>query len=318
MTEDERMRAERRAARLVRNRIVGAFVFRITESRPARNTGCLARASSPIMVLERVSLDPGSSAFLREADGSVGRVAEPRTISLVRDITADNGVSTLILVLDAPTRGIPVPDLARPLHAGDLALVPPGKGGTAGVRGNLLCLRMPLSSSPPIARRIDDPLIPALLRRAWALRSAEGEIARATVRLLDLLIEHALQASADSPRPTNARRAIDPRIARAVQHLEAHLAEPFAVADLAAVANLSPSHFARRFKAETGEPTWSYVQRRRCERARALLPDTTLPIAEIAHRCGFSHHAHLTRNFRNRYGLTPSMLRAYGAVPHDG
>ena len=101
----------------------------------------------------------------------------------------------------------------------------------------------------------------------------------------------------------------DRRLRRVVEYVEAHLAEPMTVADLATVAAMSPSHVSRAFRAATGEAVWAFVQRRRCERARALLATTRLPIAEVAYRTGFAGQAHLTTSLRRRYGATPGALR---------
>ena len=101
----------------------------------------------------------------------------------------------------------------------------------------------------------------------------------------------------------------DPRMARTIDYIEAHLGEALNVGEIAAVAAMSPSHFARAFRATTGEPVWAFVQRRRCERARALLATTRLPIAEVAFQTGFAGQAHLTTSLRRRYGATPGDLR---------
>ena len=101
----------------------------------------------------------------------------------------------------------------------------------------------------------------------------------------------------------------DKRIARAVEYLEAHLGENITIADLADAACLSVGHFSRTFKATLGEPVWSYVQRRRCERARDMLVLTSETIAEIAHKCGFSSQAHLTTSIKRRFGVTPAAFR---------
>ena len=105
---------------------------------------------------------------------------------------------------------------------------------------------------------------------------------------------------------------LDARLARAVDHAEAHLGEALSVAELAGAAAMSPSHFARAFRAATGEPVWAFVQRRRCERARDLLLATRLPLAEVAHQTGFASQSHLTTSLRGRYGATPGDLRRGG------
>jgi AraC family transcriptional regulator len=79
--------------------------------------------------------------------------------------------------------------------------------------------------------------------------------------------------------------------------------------DLADAAGLSPSHFARGFKASTGLPPHRYLIRLRIEHGQALLRDTDLPIAEVAAACGFAHQEHLTRAFGRWVGTTPACYR---------
>ena len=101
----------------------------------------------------------------------------------------------------------------------------------------------------------------------------------------------------------------DPRLARAIDYIEAHLGKDLTVREIAAIAGLSPGHFTRAFKATTGLAVWAYVQRRRGERAKELLLTTSRTIAEIAYDCGFAHQGHLTSWFKRQFGTTPGALR---------
>jgi AraC-like DNA-binding protein len=101
----------------------------------------------------------------------------------------------------------------------------------------------------------------------------------------------------------------DVRIARVIDYVEAHYGEALAVAELAAVAAMSPSYFSKCFKAQMNEPVWAYVQRRRCERAREQLITTREPIAHIAYACGFANQGHLTSVFKKMFGVTPGQSR---------
>ena len=51
------------------------------------------------------------------------------------------------------------------------------------------------------------------------------------------------------------------------------------------------------------------VVERRIERARQLLRTGDLALKEIAATCGFSDQAHMTRAFRQSYGVTPRRFR---------
>jgi AraC-like DNA-binding protein len=76
--------------------------------------------------------------------------------------------------------------------------------------------------------------------------------------------------------------------------------------------NCSRAHLYRVFAAQ-GETVADYVRELRLQRAYDLLAGDDASkerIGEIAFRCGFEDPVHFTRLFRQRFGLTPSMLRS--------
>jgi AraC family transcriptional regulator len=82
------------------------------------------------------------------------------------------------------------------------------------------------------------------------------------------------------------------------------------VDQMAAVARLSPSHFARQFKAATGLPPHQYVIARRVERAQQLLKsDDEVALAEVAVRVGFVDQSHFCFHFKRIVGVTPRQFR---------
>jgi AraC family transcriptional regulator len=79
---------------------------------------------------------------------------------------------------------------------------------------------------------------------------------------------------------------------------------------MAAVARLSPSHFARRFKAATGLAPHQYVIARRVERAQHLLKsDDEVGLTEVAVRAGFVDQSHFSFHFKRIVGVTPRQFR---------
>lgn len=92
-------------------------------------------------------------------------------------------------------------------------------------------------------------------------------------------------------------------------YIEDHLAEEIAIEDMAALVPMSQFHFARAFKAATGETPHKYLTQRRMERAKVLLTVTKLAIAEVAYRVGFSNQSHFTAHFRKTTGMTPKDYR---------
>ncbi|WP_448955016.1 helix-turn-helix domain-containing protein [Labrys neptuniae] len=91
--------------------------------------------------------------------------------------------------------------------------------------------------------------------------------------------------------------------------IQAHLNDSLPLEKLAAIADLSPSHFARAFRQTTGQPPHGYVVASRLARARELLVDTDFPLSEIATRVGFANHSHMTMRMKGSWGTTPAEYR---------
>lgn len=91
--------------------------------------------------------------------------------------------------------------------------------------------------------------------------------------------------------------------------IEENLAEDLTIAKLATVAHISPFHFARGFKAATGQSPHRYVTQQRIERAKMLLSVTRLSVSEVAYRVGFSNQSPSTAQFRKATGTTPKVYR---------
>ena len=82
------------------------------------------------------------------------------------------------------------------------------------------------------------------------------------------------------------------------------------VASMAEAAGLSYFSFIRRFRRASGMTPHQYLLGHRVARARSLLADDRLSLAEVALRSGFASQSHLTGVFRGRLGTTPGRYRA--------
>ena len=110
-----------------------------------------------------------------------------------------------------------------------------------------------------------------------------------------------------------------PRLKRVTEFIALHLDQDLTLAQLGAVACMSPFHFARLFKRSTGLPPHRFVVRARIDQARALLAEQRLPIRRIAEVVGFRTVSHFTAVFHRVTGTTPRAYRAvYGSVSTGG
>ena len=100
------------------------------------------------------------------------------------------------------------------------------------------------------------------------------------------------------------------RLLRGRDAIDRRFAEPLDVAALARIAVMSPAHFIREFRSTFGEPPHRYLQRRRVERAMALLRQSTRSVTEVGLTVGFSSPGTFSRTFKAVVGQSPSTYRA--------
>jgi transcriptional regulator GlxA family with amidase domain len=96
---------------------------------------------------------------------------------------------------------------------------------------------------------------------------------------------------------------------RARDTMDREYARPLDVEALASAAGLSRAHFIRSFRAAFGETPGRYLQRRRIERAMALLRQTDRSVTEICLDVGFSSLGTFSRTFGDVLGMSPSAYR---------
>jgi transcriptional regulator GlxA family with amidase domain len=94
-----------------------------------------------------------------------------------------------------------------------------------------------------------------------------------------------------------------------------HAAADHTVEAMAARAHMSPRHFARAFRAETGVTPARYVERVRLEAARRRLEETAEPISTVAAACGFGTPETMRRAFLRALDVGPSEYRRRFQVP---
>jgi AraC-like DNA-binding protein len=100
-----------------------------------------------------------------------------------------------------------------------------------------------------------------------------------------------------------------PLLERAQKYIEAHLAEPITVADLAKATHASPSAVLRAFRQGIGMAPATYVRARRLDEALLLLRSGRYAVGEVAGRVGYENFAAFSQAFRARFRKPPSAFR---------
>jgi AraC-like DNA-binding protein len=163
-------------------------------------------------------------------------------------------------------------------------------------------------------RRFDHPVVtdPQSSRRLADLlgRSIDGNWGGSD--FIDGVLEwlrHLFRSYAGGMAGPPAVRSQGP-VERARAHLQARPTEPLPLADLADFAGVTTSHLVRSFTRSVGLPPRSYHTQLRLARARQLLAEGK-PATWVAYECGFADQSHLTRRFKEFYGLTPGGFQAH-------
>jgi len=208
---------------------------------------------------------------------------------------------------------------------GHLTLVPPDSASdvTLSERHEFLALCIPkavlgasaeddgpdLSEAlaPLFAAPFRDRLVTTLCAEIW--REAQEDNPQGA-----LFVDHAMlcllarlaRLSAGPAHAGGAAGLPAPLLRRVIDHIEANLSANVTIAELSAIAGLSPAHFARRFRRTVGQPPYRFVLERRLERAKDLLSSQEASVAQIAAATGFSSQSHLSDKFKRQFGTTPA------------
>jgi AraC family transcriptional regulator len=134
--------------------------------------------------------------------------------------------------------------------------------------------------------------------------------ARALLLMNSLLAAH-YDESFERTAIESKRGGLAPhQLNRVTDYLMARLADDIALAELAAIASLSPHHFCRAFKQSTGLPPHAWLAHKRMERAQEMMAaHPQMGLTEIALCVGYQSQAAFGAAFKRVTGATPSQLR---------
>lgn len=148
-------------------------------------------------------------------------------------------------------------------------------------------VRRPVLRNPRLARAIDAAF------QAEAAPLATDDV---VLRLSEALLE---EAGGHTRSPKVDDRAVD----RARQVLDGALGRVVHASELEAASGLSRFELARQFRARLGTSPYRYSLMRRLEWVRDRLG--AQPVVDLALQAGFSDQAHLMRQFKRAFGVTP-------------
>ncbi|MEK6795178.1 MAG: AraC family transcriptional regulator [Spirochaetota bacterium] len=98
-------------------------------------------------------------------------------------------------------------------------------------------------------------------------------------------------------------------ILRVREHVESHYTQPLSIADLAAIANLTPAHFGTMYKRHVGLAPVAHIIELRMLEASTLLANRNMKIRDVAAAVGYEDIYHFSKLFKKRFGKSPRAYR---------
>jgi AraC-like DNA-binding protein len=147
---------------------------------------------------------------------------------------------------------------------------------------------------------------------ACELTSGRPGAAMVIARLSEVLFVQAVRAHlADLPPDAVGWTAAahDPHVSRALALVHREPERDWTIASLGAAVGLSRSSFAARFQAVMGQAPLAYLTTWRMHRARGMLRNPAVSIAQVADRVGYASAAAFTAAFKRATGGTPGAWR---------
>jgi len=144
---------------------------------------------------------------------------------------------------------------------------------------------------------------------AWRM---SGDPAQPSRRQLSSMVYRLLMELAEAAAPPGQTTLSDDihRLLPVIRSLEERLAEPWTVAGMATILEISPQHLGRLFVRSLEQSPLDYLINLRINRARTLLVERLeLRVHEIAEAVGYGDVNHFIRRFRQREGCTPGDFR---------
>jgi AraC family L-rhamnose operon transcriptional activator RhaR len=137
--------------------------------------------------------------------------------------------------------------------------------------------------------------------------AARGDI----IGRLSLLLATLRRAAAGNGRDAaDSSGAGHLAVVQALRLMEASLAYPWTLKEIADRLHLAPGYLARIFKSATGVPPMTYLSRFRAETATAMLLDTDLPVTQICRSVGWPDPSNFARRFKSHFGMAASTYRS--------
>ncbi len=157
-----------------------------------------------------------------------------------------------------------------------------------------------------VVASVDPRVLEAFTRLLPAIDDPVDRLTIAPLVLEEIVIRLLRSAAGAALRDAAAVTRSAAKIQRSIQFIRAHYHRPVGIAELASHMAMSPSHYAHTFREVAGVSPMRYLRGLRLDEARVLLVRGGLRASEVAAQVGFESPEHFTREFKRRFGVSPT------------
>lgn len=150
------------------------------------------------------------------------------------------------------------------------------------------------------------------MRRAIRMRVDDYILKPVVIAEFDSMIDSALRTLAQRKGAPSAAVRENGAVEEVYRLVAAHYGENIGLEWLAERVGLSPNYLSSLFKSESGQGVTQYLSAYRMEKAKQLLLQTNLRIADIGKSVGYPNTSYFCQQFKRFFGVTANSMRENG------
>ncbi len=165
--------------------------------------------------------------------------------------------------------------------------------------------------SPLLNRKFSAPqqvitLIQQMLKEQDRMDDQSTDMIIAHLTSLMLVLLRQAGSSTGKPRTSNSVHSENEIIRRAQQFISSHVREKLSVPIVAKNVDVSPSYLTALFHKNLQISPGEYIRRIKLQESKQMIRDNSMNFTQIAAALQYSTVHHFSRQFKEKYGITPS------------
>lgn len=106
-------------------------------------------------------------------------------------------------------------------------------------------------------------------------------------------------------RKAKVNNAFSPLVSSCAEYVETHVFERITLKDMASQIGYSEHYISHKFKSETGDSLFDYINRQKVELAKTILKTKPVSVAELSERLAYSSPSYFSSVFKKHTGTSP-------------